>query len=521
MSELSQHSPAEALESAARPATSREIAVLGTAILITSVCAIVYELLVSTLSSYLLGSSVLHFSLTIGLFMTFMGVGAFWSKFIDTRLLDWFIFIEQLVGLIGGCAAFLLYLSFSLTEYYYLVAFLLIAAISTCVGLEIPLVTRELRKHRELKDALANILAIDYLGALIASILFPIVLVPYLGLMRTAFLMGMLNVGTAIATAVVFRTRLTFFRFHLTLGLSFLVVLGSGFLYSFHLIGFYEQNLYQDEIIHSEQSSYQRIILTRFDDDIRLYLNGSLQFSTIDEYRYHETLTHIPLGVVPNRENILILGGGDGLAAREALKYPDVQSITLVDIDERMTTLAAEHPILRKLNAESLSAARVKVINQDAWEFLATDPSLYSAIIIDLPDPDDFAVGKLYTQEFYRLAKRRLAADGVLITQASSPFFAREPFWCIHHTLEAVFSHVQPLTLYVPSFGPWGFHLASGRKFDVSDVKLVVPTRFLNAVTLESVFTVAPDEGEVSTELNRLDNQHLVTLYEQSLDDWN
>jgi spermidine synthase len=499
----------------------REAGVLASAILITSLCAIVYELLISSLSAYLLGSSVLHFSLTIGLFMSFMGVGSYLSKFISVNLLDRFVLIENCIGLLGGLSAFLLYLSFSTTEYYYIAAFLLIAAISTCVGLEIPLVTRLLRESTNLKDALANILAVDYIGALAASILFPLVLLPYLGMMRTAFLVGVLNVSVAGFLAIEFKAKLPRYRQHLAFsGIAALLLLG-GCLYSFRIVGFLEQYIYQDQVVYAEQSTYQRIILTKFRDDIRLFLDGNIQFSSMDEYRYHEALVHIPLSLARNREEVLLLGAGDGLAVREVLKYPDVQRVTVVDLDPAMTELGKENPMLRALNQNSLHDKRVQIINKDAYQFLDNSELLYSVIISDLPDPNNLALGKLYSREFYEIVKRRLAADGIFATQASSPYFAREPFWCVHATLQSVFDEVRPLQVYVPSFGPWGFQIASRQKLGLENIDITVPTRWLSARLLSSLLVFDNDTSEIPTEINRLDNQILLSYYEKSWEDWN
>ena len=403
---------------------SRQVAVLATAILITSLCAIIYQLLVSALSSYLLGSSVLHFSLTIGLFMSFMGLGSYLSKYIQQDRVEYFVYIETAIGFLGGIAAFVLFLSFSTTDYYYLVALILIASISTLVGLELPLVTRLLRQYSSLKDTLAHLLAVDYIGALVASILFPLVFLPYLGIMKTGFLIGIVNIGIAIVTAFEFRGHIERLKGKIIIPFLSIAILTLGFIYSFKLVNYFERFIYQDQIILSEQSAYQRIVLTKFQDDIRLFLNGSIQFSSLDEYRYHEPLVHIPLTLVPSPEHVLILGGGDGLAVREALKHEQISTITLVDIDPRITELAQSHPVLRTLNDNALSSDKVTIVHQDAQKYLETTSKLFSVIIIDLPDPNDTSLGKLYTNSFYKLIAHRLTQDGIVITQASSPYFA-------------------------------------------------------------------------------------------------
>lgn len=502
---------------------AREPATLLVSVFIVSACAIFYELLISTVSSYFLGSSVLHFSITIGLFMFFMGAGSLLSKLVQHDLHRRFVEIELAIGIVGGLSAALLYLSFSLTEFYYVVAFGLIALVSLLAGMEIPIVTRIIRDYQTLKDALAHTLAFDYLGALIASVAFPLVMLPYLGLVRTAALIGLINIAVAFVCAREFAPRIISARRLQLISIVSAAGLLGLFLTSVPLTNFLERFIYEDEIVLSEQSQYQKIVLTKFKDDMRLYLNGDLQFSSIDEYRYHEPLVHVPMGLAAKRDQVLVLGAGDGLAVREILKYPDVQSVTVVDIDPAVTNLARQHPLFTELNARSFSDPRVRIVNEDAWQFIAESTAIYNVVIGDLPDPNDFALGKLYSREFYELLRKRMAHDGVLVTQSTSPFFAREAFWSIHHTLAEVFEEVTPYRAYVPSFGEWGFQLA--RKISVPAVgELKAPPfalRFLTNDNIASLFTLDKDTAEIEAEINTLNNQAAVRYYEQSWDQWN
>lgn len=497
-----------------------EASVLVLSIFVISTCSIFYELLISTISSYLLGSSVLHFSLTIGLFMFFMGIGSYLSRFIHQDLLDNFVRVEIIIGLVGGLSAFLLTMSYSLTEYYYLVAFVLIAIISICIGLEIPLVTRLTQERQNLKDALASVLAFDYMGALLASVLFPLVFLPYLGTMKTGFLIGILNVSVALVNTWFFQKYLRQVWLQVSFSISSLLLLLAGFGYSNSLYSFMEKFIYQDPIIYSTQTPYQHIVLTQFKDDTRLFLNGNLQFSTIDEYRYHEPLVHIPMSMAHSREQVLVLGGGDGLVLREVLKYPDVGHITLVDLDQQVVELSRTNPVLSKINQHSLDNPKVEVYYSDAYKYLENCNKFFSVIIIDLPDPDDYSLGKLYSREFYNLVKHRLASDGVLVTQSTSPYFARQAFWSINQTLEAVFEHVVPYTTYVPSFGQWGFNLATRLPAKVSELTIHIPTRFINKSIVPSFFAFDPDMEEIQADVNTLNNQILVDYYENSFAHW-
>lgn len=471
--------------------------------------------------------------------MFFMGVGSYISKFINNHLIESFINIEIALGLIGGSSAFFLYMGFTLTESYYLIVFLFLAVIGTLIGLEIPLVARVINEYSTLKETVANVLSFDYIGALLASVLFPLFLLPYFGIMKTSFLIGLLNLFIAVFNCYTFRNRINGFRKKISINILFIIFLLSGFCYSFSINGFFEQLMYQDKILLSKQSPYQRIILTRWNEDYRLFLNGHLQFSSADEYRYHESFVHIPMLLAQNHENILILGGGDGMALREVLKYPGVKHVDMVDLDPEMTGLAKNNKIFCRLNLNSMLSPKLSVFNEDAFNFISKSSTIYSLILIDLPDPNDTGLGKLYSKEFYSIAKKRLAVGGILSTQATSPYFAREAFWCIAHTLQAVFQHVVPYNVYVPSFGQWGFVMASENSTGGNEpndsliarlVTRMIPKlkkfppaknfKYISASTVPLLFIFDGDTDEEITEINTLNTQKLVQYYENGLKNW-
>ncbi|MBT4153300.1 MAG: polyamine aminopropyltransferase [Candidatus Magasanikbacteria bacterium] len=494
---------------------SKSVATIFATVFIIAACGIFYELLISTLSSYVLGSSVLQFSLTIGLFLFFMGIGSYLSRFVRGPALDRFIAVELVIGIVGGLSVLLLSYAYAIAFTYIPIVLLLIACISICIGLEIPLVMRVL-KPLNVKEGIAQVLSFDYIGALIASVLFPLVCLPYLGIMRTAFLVGVINLVVAGMTLRFFHKQIKSVKLLSSVWLVGMLVLVAGLVYSPQITSYFDSYTYQDHVIYSHQSPYQKIVLTKFKDDVRLYLNGSLQFSAIDEARYHEALVHVPMRLVQEPKHVLILGGGDGLAAREVLKYLSVESITVVDLDPEVTTLAKEHPMLTDINKFSLLSAKVLVRNEDAFVFVQEATSQYDVVIIDLPDPSDFSVGKLYAKEFYQSVERIIAPGGVLVTQASSPFFARRPYWMVHHTLESVFDWVDAYSLQVPSFGPWGFHVAASRPHNSTAAPLTVSTTVLTGELVESMFIFSKDVAEIDTDIHTLVNQRLVHEYEDS-----
>lgn len=492
-------------------------------LLVLSACAILYELLISTISSYLLGSSVLHFSITIGLFLSFLGVGAFLSRFLEEPLLPKFILIELLLGLAGGSSAMLLYYGNVWFPNYYILLLLCVSVVGILAGMEIPIVTRLLEQAGGLRELIARVLTFDYMGALVASMLFPLVLLPLMGTMRTAFFTGLINWGIGVFNLVVFKKEVPGMRLRaIALGIG--VLLAGGFVYSFQLTSFADALNYQDRVILSKQTPYQHIVVTRWNGDTRLFLNGNIQFSSVDEYRYHEPLIHVPMLASSRRDSVLVLGGGDGLALREILKHPDVQGVDLVDLDAEMVQLCATHPTFKELNKGSLNDPKVRVFFEDAFNFVKNSSRKYNVIIVDLPDPSEPAVGKLYTVEFYTMLKQLLARDGVMVTQSTSPFLARKPFWCINHTLEAVFPSVVAYQSYVPTFGQWGYNLAfqvnMPQDSAIHRIERRLPSlnglRYFNAGNVASCFVFDGDVSEVPQAANTLEKMELVQLYSES-----
>jgi spermidine synthase len=512
----------------------RKVSTLLASVFMIAICGILYELLISTITSYFQGSSILHFSIVIGLFLSFMGVGSFISKYIQEDLPVWFVRFEIVLSLVGGFSAFLLYFAFSMTAYFYGFAFLIIAILGAMIGVEIPILTRIVSQYDNIKDALANVLSFDYLGSLIASVAFPLLLLPMLGTMRTAFAIGIVNLGVAVMNTFLFKKELKRFKQFIIGEIVLGVVLIAGFIYSFQINAFYENYLYRDQVMLSEQSKYQNIVVTRWNKDLRLFINGNLQFSSMDEYRYHEPLVHVPMNLTTHREKVLILGGGDGLAVRELLKYKDIGQIDLVDLDPEITDLGKNHPVFTKLNENSLSDEKVKIFNQDAYKFIEKSPNIYNVIIIDLPDPSNESLGKLYSKEFYGLIKKVLAADGVVVTQSTSPYFAPDAFWCIHNTMDTVFETTIPYQTYVPTFGQWGFNVAvddRGRfpnNAPPADVVMNIlkenitkeglTLKYMNPDMLPSMFVFGEDRKEKTTEINKLQSQILIGLYEKNWD---
>lgn len=485
-------------------------------VFLIAACGLIYELIAGTLASYLLGDSVFQFSTVIGTYLFAMGIGSFLSRYLSLDLVARFVGIELLVGLIGGFSSSALFLAFAYTQAFRLILYCVVIAVGVLVGLEIPLLMRILKNRFQFKDLVAHVLTFDYLGALGASLLFPVFLVPRLGLVRSALLFGIVNAVVALWSTFLFRDQIAQRTSLRTACLFVLAILGIGIFGAERLTAAADNNLYADEVIFARETRYQRIVLTRWKDDVRLFLSSHLQFSTRDEYRYHEALVHPGLAALPGARRVLVLGGGDGLALREILKYPRVESITLVDLDPEMTRLFSTHPYLTGLNAHSLTNPKVRVINDDAFPWLDRNRDSFDFAVVDFPDPTSYSLGKLYTTAFYRLLAKHLGAHGMAVVQSTSPLFARRSYWCIVETLKQAGLRTYPYHVYVPSFGEWGFVLASLAPFDPPQ-RLPGGLRFLDAHAVPQLFHFPNDMLAVPAEPNRLNDQALVRYYER---DW-
>ncbi|XXF79264.1 polyamine aminopropyltransferase [Myxococcaceae bacterium GXIMD 01537] len=489
-------------------------------VLVIATCGLIYELIVGTLASYLLGDSITQFSTVIGGYLFAMGIGSYLSRFVERGVAQRFVEIELGVALLGGLCAPMLFLTFTLTSAFPVVLYGSVLAIGTLVGLEIPLLLRILQDQVKFKDLVSQVLTFDYLGALAASVAFPLLLVPKLGLVRTSLLFGLLNAlvglwSTWLLAPVLgnpLRLRIK------AVGLSLLLLVG--LVLGDRLTTFYEDQLYADDVVFASSSPYQRIIVTRGKRGFSLFLNGNLQFASIDEYRYHESLVHPAMVRAGAVGDVLILGGGDGLAAREVLRYPEVRSVTLVDLDPAITGLATNYRELATLNGQSMKHPKLRVVNGDAMRFLAEGDARFDVVIVDFPDPNNFALGKLYTTGFYKLLKKRMAPDGVAVIQSTSPLFARRSFWCVEGTLKAAGFWTEPYHALVPSFGEWGYvlvaHEAPARRRALPE-----GLRFLSEETLEGLTQFPTDMARLPTEVNRLNNQVLVHYYEEEWRRWN
>ena len=486
------------------------------AVFVIATCGLIYELVAGTQASYLLGDSVTQFSTIIGVYLFAMGVGSYLSRFFNHNLLQWFIKVELLVGLVGGCSAAVLFIIFPLASAFRIVLYAFVFLTGLLVGLEIPLLMRILKDKVEFKELVSRVFTFDYIGALLASLIFPLVLVPYLGLIRTSLFFGILNISVGWYLAWYFRNDIRNAGWLRSCAIMLLVIELAAFVYADKLMTFSETMTFNDNVVYARSSPYQRIVLTRNRRETRLFLNGNLQFSTADEYRYHEALVHPAMSSVDAPEKVLVLGGGDGLATREILKYPSVKHVTLVDLDEVITDLFTTQEGLIKINKGSLADTRVTVINKDAFSWLKDNKQKFDVVVVDFPDPSAFSIGKLYSTVFYKLLHSAMKDGSIAVVQSTSPYVAPKSFWCIDTTLHASGFLTQPYHNYVPSFGEWGYIIAYKNAPEKWFHNMLSSTRYLNTATLQQMFIFPEDmKAHVALQPNRLNNQSLVNYFEE------
>ena len=519
--------PAAAAPAAAGATDSTRISpaelALLTSVFVVAACGLVYELAAGALASYLLGDSVLQFSTIIGCYLFAMGIGSWLSRFVERQLVAQFLRIELLVGLVGGLMPAFLFVAHSSLPaghggVFRVLLYGLVGLVGLLVGLEIPLVMRILKRHFSqrwaLRDLVSQVLTFDYLGALVVAVAFPLLLVPHLGLVRTGVFFGLLNAAVAVWALWIFRDELRHWGAHAGACAGVVLALSAAMWGAGELTTWAEDRFYGEDIIVRESSAYQRVVVTSGRVGVRLFLNGNLQFHSRDEYRYHESLVHPAMAAHGAPKRVLVLGGGDGLAVREVLRYPGVEQVTLVELDPHMTRLFAQHPALVALNGGALNHPKLRIVNADAYTWLEQAGQTFDVIVIDFPDPTNFNLGKLYTTSFYQRVDQALAAGGYVVVQTTSPLIARKSFWTVVSTLEEVGLSTTPYHAHVPSFGEWGFVLA-GRRPWRTPTALPDGLRFLSLQGLPALLQFPPDMARVPATPNRLSNQVLVSTFEE------
>ncbi|MCG8642182.1 MAG: polyamine aminopropyltransferase [Desulfobacterales bacterium] len=529
-------------------------------------CGIILEYIQASLASMILGNSFEQWAMVIGLMMFWMGFGSLIQAHIPKRhLIPTFIAVETALALVGGFSPTLTYISYGYTSHYGLVLYFFVSFIGIMIGLEIPVIIRINNDFsKELSTNLGNILSADYLGSLVGSLIFVYLILRFIPITEAAFITAGMNFLLAFVTFVYFSKKKLIRRGIFTPVIMFITC--CAVIYGYRENREWqikiEQPLYDDPIVLSQTTQFQHIAITHYKpfDDIRLFLNGNLQLSSTDEARYHESMVHPVMNLVPVRSRVLILGGGDGCALREVLKYPDVKEVLLVDLDPEMTRLAATHPLLTRVNGNAFQDSRlsvltkqgvsegidrqvymdrserkqrpdssrsaqklasVKVMNVDADKYLSRISGYWDVIIVDMPDPSTPELAKLYTSQFYKKIKRHLSVHGMMVAQGTSPYLAKETFLCIGRTIESAGLTALPFHENVPSFGDWGWFLAWHPEINsekvrdrIEQMSFPVETRFLTPDVFKRQLIFGKNElVNQNTEINTLLNPVLLSLY--------
>ena len=535
--------------------------VLAGSMLVMGACGMVYEYVLGVMGNNLMGSGYEQIFVVIGIMMFAMGLAAALQRRLARHLIDRFLTVELLLGLIGGFSTLIIYTTFIYTTSYHVVSYGLAFVVGLMIGLEIPLLLRINSQYAgSLRVNLSDVLCMDYVGALIGALLFTYVLLVHLSIGQIGLVLGCVNVLLAVGGLVYFWP-LVHRRWPLAVACAVgLTALAAGVLHGENWMVRLEQRCFEDPIIHQETSHYQHLVLTRRSGHLRLYINGNLQFSSRDEAVYHEMLVHMPMAMAERRRRVLILGGGDGLALRDVLRYPDVREVTVVDIDPAMIRLAAEQPDMVHLNQAAFHDARVRttiaepagagevltvsrptklaqsmldnrrydlakveVFTVDADLFVRRAHGRFDVAILDFPDPRAIELAKLYSLEFYRALARSLAPGAILSVQSTSPYRAREVFLCIGETLRAAGYQTLPYHDYLPSFGDWGWYAAWRHGASPQEMiarlqamrELSVPTRYATVPTLLSGLIFGKDRlaNPRAVEINTKRRPRIVRYY--------
>lgn len=433
------------------------------AIFATGLSGIVAEYSLATLASYFLHDTVVQWTLIVSVMLFSMGIGSQFSKFFTKNLLDNFIAIEFVLSFLSAYSAMICYIAGGFSNFHGFFIYGLAIIIGVLIGMEIPLVTRINEDYQELKENISSVLTVDYLGSLIGGVFFAFWGLPKLGMSYTPVLLGGVNFIVAIILLIRLRGALNpSNRIKLFVGaLITAVVLVLGAVFAKPIILYGEQLTYKGIVVFEKQSRFQKIVITEWRDHHYLFINRNLQLSTFDEHLYHEPLVHPIMQLSNHPKRVLILGGGDGCALREVLKYPSVEHVDMVDLDSCMTNIGLYQPIFRWQNQGAMHNDKLEIHNIDAFHFLEASHEKFDAIIVDLPDPKTVDLNKLYSKKFYLLCNRALSDHGMMITQAGSPQFATRAFLCVDKTMKSSGFNTLKLHNSVITLGEWGWVLGA------------------------------------------------------------
>ncbi|KFZ39075.1 spermidine synthase [Shewanella mangrovi] len=475
---------------------------------VLAACGLIYEYLLSHYAGRVLGALEAAIYTMIGLMIVSMGFGAFAARHIKSAFTG-FALLELTVAFIGSLAilATAAIIGFghelpkiiaetlglppdqlpnggfigTFQELAVYLPYVWGVLLGLMIGMEIPLIARvrQALSQEHLLHNAGTIYGADYIGAGVGAAIW-VGFMLMLDTQLAASITAAFNLLAGFIFILRFRRRIKAAKWLLAAH-----TLVAGVLMLLAIKGpFWEQSfnnlLYQDKVIYAKATRFQQINFTErlmgnhLAPVYSLYLNGRLQFSSIDEHIYHAYLVHPTLAASARHDNILVIGGGDGLALKQIFKWQP-QHITLVDLDAEMIKLFSEPPTdmpkrlrqaLLKLNGDAFHDPRVNVMIADAFngvDKLLAQGKKYDAIIVDLPDPSHPDLNKLYSDVFYRKLGQLLSGDGAMTIQSTSPYHATKAFLSVGKTLSAAGFNVKQYHHNVPSFGEWGWTIGTLR----------------------------------------------------------
>lgn len=534
-------------------------------------CGLIYEYLLSHYAGRILGSVESAIYAMIGTMIVAMGLGAFLARWFKDAFTA-FAWLESCIAFFGmscilmisGIIAVSYTLPHTLSDTFNLppevvldgyiferlqdigkfMPYVFGLLLGIMIGMEIPLIARVRQQvyGHFLENNAGTIYGADYIGAGIGAAVWVTIMLS-LPVMEAAAWTALFNILAGLAFLWRYHKKIRFAKTlclcHLLLIALFSIILVMGTPWMKQL----SSVLYKDKVIYSHSTKYQHLVLTeRFlknqpEPVTDLFLNGRLQFSSADEQIYHDMLVY-PAMLASNRHgNVLVIGGGDGLALRNILKWP-VKSVTLVDLDAELLSLFGfDTPDynppeqisarLQRLNQHSMRDNRAEIIPADAFiqvETLLDEGRQFDTIIIDLPDPNHPDLNKLYSDYFYNQVRQLLVADGALVIQSTSPYHAHKAFLSIGKTVkQAGFLHVEQYQQNVPSFGQWGWTIATKAGASASQriaavEQLPVASDWISRDYLSAAFVFPANffKDIKSVEVNRLGSGVLYDYHNQA-----
>ncbi|MFV1984067.1 MAG: polyamine aminopropyltransferase [Thiohalomonadales bacterium] len=535
---------------------------------ILAACGLIYEYLLAHYAGRILGAVETTIYAMIGIMIVAMGIGAFTAKWIKNPFTG-FTWLEVTIALLGSSAilimatmtALIYTLPHWLHELYdihpsvmmqggaiqilkeisfytpYVTGFIL----GLMIGMEIPLIARvrETIHQQHLEHNTGTIYGADYIGAGIGAAIWVTVCLQ-IPIMVAAVATAAANIIVGFAFLIRYREKINNLG---ALVITHLFVVGVIIILAFSGAKWVEQMnyaLFEDAPVYTKVTPYQHLTLTQrivgqgLDKVTSLYINGRLQFSSSDEHIYHSFLTYPALLASARHEKILVIGGGDGLAVRDILKW-NPKTITLIDLDTNMINLFQgkdpELPdVIKKtilnLNENALNDPRVHIINNDAFlevEKLVSQQKHFDTIIVDLPDPSHPDLNKLYSDFFYARLKELLSGDGVIAIQSTSPYHAQKAFISIGKTLQSVGLKTEQYHSNVPTFGEWGWtigtiHGQMASQRIKNSVTLPVNDPWISKQQLLAAFVFAPSFYQFadSVKINKLGSRVIYNYHQNA-----